>query len=1487
MIMKRMTFFILCILLSFSVLAQEQKQKGIVRTQSFVSKPGTRVVGAVISRSDENVNPAISVKTPEEGYFELSMENLDNAQGIYSIKSVTPPKGMRFKLMYPLPDDRLEYSPNTVLPVILQSYKELDEYADMVKEQAEVEAKARFDKEIAKLEKECEAGRITVLEKDRKIAELQQKLDNFSELIYEYIYETLEKTDFESLNSRHREISIAMESGDYARADSLLNWRTNQDRRAEFDDAKRDADSAHEIAEAANALANVKDKNLADVTHRILLEKDMMIQNAFNQFDYDKALDEMKDRLYYDSTNVNYLRQIGELYEIRYNNFKEALSYYQKALRYAYEHNDTDVVTKAACHNHLGDVHNTLCEYDSAEEHYSQAFTLLEALKDQSLESLYDSYLGLALVNHSQADFGEALRYYKRCVSDVVKDANAKAYWQGKIGIAHLKWLKGDYQGAKSDFTYVLNNILETSGSDIVTVSHAYVSMIDCLSTIGQFHEAIDYCNEAIKIIEHFSSSKNTYLADVMNRLAVAYFSIGKIEAGEACMNEAVNIYKNIFGEDHPNFANACVLFAHYYLLMGQLDKSEEMSDKAIELITSEFGENHLHTVDAHLAKCQLYITRGENEKAQSRLDIVKSIYDEAGLWDDYRKMTLSSYEGSLQTNPLKAIDLYKEAIATVKRTHGKDASTLTMLYNQLAMIHLGLQENEKAKVFLDQSKELADRIYGIDSPVAIMKQMELGQYYVNKGEYHKAYELYSQIEKVAVDVYGRDNYQLCNLYGMIGDYWLSQYNFEQAKYYYDLQYDIVSDTYGDEHYFLADPVSRLGAYHLNVGELYEGLEKAKQAYNILSSHFGIGHKETLFALLRVCSSYITLGKFDDADSLLKDLSKSLEKEFGKEIWDNPSIMQLQAHLHQSRGEHQAAIAIIKEAIEILEKDFGPMHSNTMQLYKSLGQIYMDLCDFKSAMEYTDISISIATRYFGKDNVGVMAPLMHKGKIYAALSRIKEAHQIYDQVKDTYIRHYGDSCKMLCDVWMSEAQLLVNEGYAEKALELLESAREHMVTIYGENSVVLCRLYNQMANAYYYMTQFKFAREYYQKSLDIVQNTLGRNNMYCIEPLMGLGNVCISEDATGQQIHKAKQYLTRASFISASVYGADNPKTTLIDSQIGDLSLLQGDLRDAYTKYMKQSMSLVDVLGEYADTHQSMATSHLNIGMYYIAKANEATYQMDSVLVCQYAEQALEEFELSENICESIYGKDNPSVVSVLQGKAQAYLLLSQPEAAIEQYKHAADITFKHYGYDSPLAAQAYATLASVCKYEGDREGPDGKEKLEDARDYFLKAISMRLRNPGNDKEMIITSTADWRVYLASTYMSLKDYDDALKMMDGVIWDLEQMQLDSKFGLYNCYYTKSNMIFQCEGDYEEAHELLKKAESLLPELVYNNKQAEDFQKYQLSFAFAVLNERMNKIDDALKYYEESLDAIRKYAKEPTVRDIVMNIEQKIESLRSL
>ena len=1472
LVKKLIAIILVFIPLVVNAQVQTLVQKGIVRSQSFASQSGKGIVGAIIARSGNDVNPAISQDTPEDGYFELSMDKLGGRK-VYYIESVEGPKGTRYKLLYPRPNDKIEFTPNAPLTIIMQSNEELDKYVAKVKEDAKKEAEENCKREIEKWEKECEEGRVSIIERDQMIEELQQKLNDFDGLFSDYIYETLKNTDFERLDSLQKEISIALEAGDVYRVDSLLNLRPDSWWRNEHDEAKRKKEKA--------------DRDYEIIHERTIIDKDQKIECAFRKFDFGEVLSHMKDRLYYDSTNVNYLCQLGALLEIRYNEYRQADVYYQKALSAAINEGDNEAI--AICHNHLGNIYNNLSEYKLAEEHYKQALVFLEQQTDTQHKDLFDTYLGLGNIYYSLGNFHEALKYFNKCAAPDVKAINSQAYWQGKIGIGQIKLTKGDYYGARDDFSSIIK-VIASSPDDIETYSMAYISMIECMTTIGQYQEAIDSCDAAIGKITTYSSPKNTYIAGILTLQGTAFVNIGKIQDGKQCMNQAIDIYRNILGENHPNYANACVQFADYYSLVGDLNKSKEMSEKALELFNQKFGRNHIVSVGAHISKCNLFQTCAKFDEAQAELDTIRTIYKSYGLLNDYCQIQISSCEAAIksaQGEPANAIRIFQTAIECVTKTLGKDAVQLIGLYNQLAMAHLEQLENDKAKVFLDKAIKLANTIYGDESPIAIMQQMEIGQYYINKGEYHIAYELYSKIKNSAEDVYGSDNYQLCRIYDVLGDYHLGQYQFDKANLYYEKYFDIVNKTYGSEHYFIAAPISKIGAYLMNVGDFFKGLEKEQQAYNILSTHFGIGHKETLMSLLGVCSAYIQLGQFDQAESNLSDLSIAVEKEFGKTNLFYSNVLQKKAELYQVKGEFIKAIECAEEAINIIEGLFGKNHSNSIALYQLLGTLYSNMCDFPRAIIYNDLALSIATTYYGKDNIGVMPILLGKGVMYASLNQFKEAHKIYDKVKDVYVHYFGDSCKQLCTVSLLEGLLLCQEGYGERAVEILKKVEVQMKSMYGESSVQMCSVYNSLADAYLSIMQYELAREYYQKSHSIVKSSLGNNNINSTYPLVGLANVCLAEDVTGHETREASSLLMKASLISAFAYGSNNLNTASIDAQLGQISLRQGNLNDAFNKFQKYSSCIRETLGDNIQNHTRIADAHMNMGYYYLAKANESSFQQNTDKVQAYATQAMGEFENAKRIAEAVFGAEYAGgyIATSMNAIAQIYFILQDPDSAIATYVSSAEMTIIQFGKQSPLAAQAYAQLGAAYKSESDLIESGNQDKLNAARENYEKAISIRENTSGSSREVLMTSTMDWRMALVTIYVGLNDYGNAFKIIDKIISELEELNLDNKSALYNCYYTKAGMIVQNGTDIKESLELLLKAKELSSQISFPNNMMKAMQQFQLMTALGNLYEQLDMIKDAILCYESSYKIMREFPNNQQVKAQKQEIIDKIDELK--
>ena len=208
------------------------------------------------------------------------------------------------------------------------------------------------------------------------------------------------------------------------------------------------------------------------------------------------------------------------------------------------------------------------------------------------------------------------------------------------------------------------------------------------------------------------------------------------------------------------------------------------------------------------------------------------------------------------------------------------------------------------------------------------------------------------------------------------------------------------------------------------------------------------------------------------------------------------------------------------------------------------------------------------------------------------------------------------------------------------------------------------------------------------------------------------------------------------------------------------------------------------------------------------------------------------------------------------------------------------------FGKNSPFVAQAYAILGATCKYESDNGFGDDEDKLNNAKDYYIKAITIRENSKGNSKEILMTSTMNWRIELSAIYMKLYDYENAFKTIDKVINEAENLQLENKSLQYNCFCIKASMIVESNQDPEEAFELLTKANELFPQLTFPNDLMKISQHSQLLLAFGTVYEKMDLANEAIKCYESAYEKLRVLINNSQVDTMKQILMDKIEELRN-
>lgn len=1466
------------------LLAQSQGrvQKGLVRSQSFVDLPSHPLEGVTVSRKDGRVMDALS---NQQGRFELSMENLDNKDNLYYLGDVKS-ENSDYHLLIPKLDERKQYTPNADLEIVMMSEREKSQFIRRSNEEIASRlkhVKDSLDRYYADLHKK------EIIELDSLISVINQINTNTSnsEYLMKSYIEIIANKDYESTDKVNQEASVAIKEGRYDDAEMLLKFHFGSMDSIKNDYIRRDEQFKQIAYDKAE-----KDRQQIDAC-------DNFIGLALGTFDYQNAHKYMLDRIEMIPGNIDYLLALGELEEIQFNDYPNAIQHYTEALEQSHIQYSPQSEYAAICHNRLGNIYEVLCEFNEAEKHFNQAKEILEANGSTDTEAIFDSYSGLGKVYEDLFKNDKALFYYNECAQPHVAQINNKAYMIGRIGIAQVNYSLGKYKEAKNEFSNLQKELSEDTNPDLETLSKAYYGIAACLNYTGQYQKAIDLCESAVDYISSHTVGNNIYIANIRQIEALSLADLGNLKDSQTCIHQAQATYNSILGENHPQFAGNCIEMAEYYLLIGELKEAKQMVDKALHSLNTKFGKNHFATINAHQTMANIHQSFSEYAEALAEYDTIRSIYAKANLLNEFNRCEIEYNVARIRETlgeTKKIIDAYKNYINVIIKTIGPDAASLTNVYSSIAIFYINQLDFNNAKTYIDQCLALADKLYGKESPMAIIERINLGYYHECKGNFTESYKIYVSVEQSMQSIFGKNNYNLLTIYSKLGNYYLSQYQFDKAKSYFDLQYEITASAYEEGHPFMANALINLSLYESYFHPKIQ-LQYAQDAYALLVDKFGEGHNHTLQALYEICNSYIQLGQFDKAESNLELLAFFAEKGFGKKsaFYANNVIFE-QSKLYSSKIDYANAIKYTKKAIEINEKLDGRHCRLTLPLYSQLSCLYEMIGDYHQATDYCDLAISIANNAFGENSIEAMSYLLTKSRLHMDIYRFSEAYEIIHKVKSMFSSYYGKSSFQLCPLLMQEAHLLLNEGYISQGIDTLLVVKQRLEIAYGSESPGMCDIYNMLANAYMTNSQMGKAKYYYEKTLSISESAYGSNSVNCITPLIGLGQIAINAE---NDMKRAELYYIRAGFIALSVYGADDVNTAITDTYLGTLSLMKGDMIDAYQKFERFEQAIKKSFDNVTTAHPRLADVYSNWGQYYFHKAQMTAYnEQDSIQALNYASQAIENFEHAKQILEMVFGKDAVNTVSVLYTIADVQLFMANKDDAIAILKKAAQISIEWFGKSSPLVGNAYIALADAYVYEltgsvsEDTDTDFRIDQLDKALEYYLKALDIREKTEGNSREFIKSSTMFLRSKIAAIYKQLYEYDEALSVAFELIEEAEIINAtyeeednyhkNIRITLFNYYINTAGIILESEKHQESALELLTKAQSLLDEVQVPN-DTKIFFTIQVLYGFGMTYEALSNIQDSIVYYEQALNFMKSNNHN---EDQINMLQDKIDELRS-
>ena len=554
---------------------------------------------------------------------------------------------------------------------------------------AERKLRRQLQKQLQQKEEEIDAlkeeNKITEEEYRQALQRLYAEQQSNEKLVADMAKRYAE-LDYDLLDEFYRQVTFCIENGDLVKADSLL--RSRGDVSQQIMDARKKAQALNEEKEKLQQAEAVLAADIEELGRRCY----SYYEKFASQFENDSAYHYLMMRAALDTTKVEWQLDAGSFMLNYLAGYKNALVYYQRALRHALSQYGESHPYVMMCYNNIAIVYSHIGEYERALNYHQKSLTLRKSVYGESHPDVATCYGNIGNIYGELGDYAQELEYYQKAMTirKAVYGENHPdvALNYSDLGIVYEDL--GDYAQALDCHQKALEIRKSVLGETHIDVATSYLNMGTVYANIEDFEPASECFQKALAIQKTIYGESHPDIAEIYNNLGLVCCSLGEYTQALEYTQKSLDIMKAFFGESHPNVAQIYGSIGVVYYNQGDYSHALEYYQKALAFQKSFFGENHPEVAISYINIGEVYSCQKDSKLAmeyyQKSLDILKSVYG-----DDHPYIGLIyNNMGELhdvQGDYAQAKKYYQKALTILKSVFGETFPMAIEIENRIALL--------------------------------------------------------------------------------------------------------------------------------------------------------------------------------------------------------------------------------------------------------------------------------------------------------------------------------------------------------------------------------------------------------------------------------------------------------------------------------------------------------------------------------------------------------------------------------------------------------------------------------------------------------------------------------------------------------------------------------------------------------------------------------------------------------------------------------
>jgi len=374
---------------------------------------------------------------------------------------------------------------------------------------------------------------------------------------------------------------------------------------------------------------------------------------------------------------------------------------------------------------------------------------------------------------------------------------------------------------------------IETLDEAPLVQAEMYIVLARVYRSLAEHETAHNLSGQALSLLKEQASPDSVSLANAWTMRAYTLSSLGRYGEAEEAHRQALELTSP---ENKPALAERLNNLGLALFSLGQLDESQELLEEALTLRRAELPESA--ELAASLNNLALVLAaqdkRGEAEPLyRSALEMRRSVLGDEHPTTTYSMTNLATLLD--QMNRLEEAEAgYREALRIRRNIFGDDHPAVASVLYQIGWLQSRRGELEQARIHLEEALEIRSRVLGPDHPSTAVILNAAAVVARDMGEVDQAEQWLRRALSIYRSVFGDSHHDIALVLANMGQTMQVKGNSAEAERLLLQALEMNRRELGMEHRHVADNLRNLAELELAEGNKEQAAGYASSAREVL-----------------------------------------------------------------------------------------------------------------------------------------------------------------------------------------------------------------------------------------------------------------------------------------------------------------------------------------------------------------------------------------------------------------------------------------------------------------------------------------------------------------------------------------------------------------------------------------------------------------------------------------------------------------------------